>query len=113
MQRGLLAVFAAPTSEQHDDALNRWYDDVHIVEILQVAGFVAATRYRTTPGMPTPFETTPYLTLYEVEAPSMTEAMDAMAAARSTFEQTTALQRNPGPVLLWFDEVTSRRAVTS
>jgi hypothetical protein len=110
MQRGLLVVFTSPTSKDDDDEFNRWYDESHVKEMLQVAGFTAATRYRAADmGSPPAMPATPYLALYEVEAESLLAAQGALTAATPTFPQSPTLQRNPGPVLMWFEELTPRR----
>ncbi len=40
---------------------NQWYDQVHLPEILKVAGFLSGRRYRSVEGTPK------YMTLYELE----------------------------------------------
>ena len=40
---------------------NRWYDEIHVPEILKVPGFLTARRYRAIEGAPK------YMALYEME----------------------------------------------
>jgi hypothetical protein len=58
-------------SEFADDALeaewNRWYDEVHVPELLSVPGFHSATRFQER-GAPRR-----YLALYEVDGPEVFE----------------------------------------
>lgn len=41
-------VFTNP-AEGRDAEFNRWYDEVHLGEVLQVPGFIGAKRYRVRP----------------------------------------------------------------
>jgi hypothetical protein len=43
-EQDLLLVFTNPVAGT-DDEFNRWYDDVHVPEVLAVKGVVAAQRY--------------------------------------------------------------------
>lgn len=44
-----------------EEAFNRWYDDVHLPEVLACPGFLSARRYECTDGQPR------YLAIYELE----------------------------------------------
>jgi len=63
-----------------DAEFNAWYDNVHLHDILQVPGFVAAQRFRqvTLDGESAlPY---PYLALYEVETDDLEGTRQALAA---------------------------------
>ena len=62
MPKGVILVHTSPV-EGRDDEYNDWYDDVHLMEVLKVAGFTSARRFRTLGG-----NAVPYLAIYEVEA---------------------------------------------
>lgn len=58
----------------------RWYDDTHIPEMLQVPGIVAAQRFRVVRNVAG--ETTyPYCTIYEMEGDSPDAVLGAMFQA--------------------------------
>jgi hypothetical protein len=80
MPKGLMVVQSSPASPDQDAAYNTWYDEVHIPEILAIAGFTAARRYRLRTDGPIPpaAATHGYLTAYEVEADDLDAAVDAM-----------------------------------
>ncbi|WAH97662.1 DUF4286 family protein [Arthrobacter sp. MMS18-M83] len=62
-----------------DEAFNQWYDAVHIPQILQIPGFVAAQRFEFDPKATTaPAPDYRYAAVYEVEG----SGADAAAALR-------------------------------
>lgn len=46
-----------------DDAFNRWYDDVHLADVVAVPGVTAAQRFTLAPG-----EAWAYAAIYEIAA---------------------------------------------
>ncbi|MBW2424816.1 MAG: hypothetical protein JRG86_11230 [Deltaproteobacteria bacterium] len=68
-----------------DDEFNKWYDEVHLREVVEVDGFVAAQRFvlsadqigeldaDSVPGR--------YLAIYEIEADDLKSAFDKLNAA--------------------------------
>jgi hypothetical protein len=69
LSRHLLVVLANAT-EGSDEEFNRWYDGVHLPQLLAIPGLVSARRYRLDQRQmrgtrSRPFE---YLTLYEIES---------------------------------------------
>lgn len=65
-----LIVFSAPTPGKEDE-YNDWYNNVHLAEVIEIPGFVAAQRFRLSddqlPGFqPSPHE---YLSIYEFDRP--------------------------------------------
>ena len=64
----LFMPFTEPVSQQDDEEFNRWYQEIHLPEVLDVPGFSAASRYKETgmnmTGRPWPISF-PYLALYE------------------------------------------------
>lgn len=65
---GVFLAYAAAASPDRDAELNRWYDEQHLPDVLDLPGFTAAQRYETTRinmvGQPWVTEN-PYLTVYE------------------------------------------------
>lgn len=59
-------VYSNP-AEGREDEYNRWYDDIHLGEVLAIPGFTAARRFRVTPiGPDAPKHH--YLAIYEISA---------------------------------------------
>jgi hypothetical protein len=50
-----------------EDEFNRWYDEVHLPDLLSVPGIVAARRYRVAPARGAE-PSSQYLAVYEIEA---------------------------------------------
>jgi hypothetical protein len=73
-------VFTNPTPGQEAE-FNRWYDEDHLADVIEVPGFVAATRFRLAadqfPGNPAP-PTHRYLALYEIETDDLAATMRAL-----------------------------------
>jgi hypothetical protein len=44
----VLMVYSDPSSPDLEDEYNRWYHETHLPEVIDVPGFVAASRYRVT-----------------------------------------------------------------
>jgi hypothetical protein len=63
-----------------DEDYERWYDEIHIPDMMQVPGFVAVQRFRVVKDVlgKTPY---PFCTIYEIEADSADAALGAMFAA--------------------------------
>src|SRR5688500_15692482 len=66
MSDNLLLVFAN-AADGRDDEFNKWYDEVHIVDVCAVPGVAGARRYEVEAreGAPTPRHR--YLTVYDVD----------------------------------------------
>jgi hypothetical protein len=66
MARYTFVVLTNPTAGKEDE-FNRWYDEVHVPEVLMVPGFTGASRLRLVPGEdPQPAHR--YLALYEIDS---------------------------------------------
>ena len=65
---GVFLAYAAAAAPDRDAELNRWYDEQHLPDVLDLPGFTAAQRYTMTGvnmvGQPWVTEN-PYLTVYE------------------------------------------------
>jgi hypothetical protein len=57
----LVNVISAEVVSGHEDAFDRWYNDVHVPEILACPGWRSARRYRSVDGDPM------FLAVYELE----------------------------------------------
>lgn len=98
MPRHLLIVETS-CAEGSDAEFNRWYDEVHIPQLLTIDGFVGARRYRLADaqmGRSRPEQ--PYLALYEIEADDPQAALDALLARTAALEMTPTLVTGRGAV---------------
>lgn len=86
---GKMLVFSN-AAEGRDDEYNKWYNEVHMKDVLSVAPFKSAERFdvSTVPGLPEP--THRYLAVYEFDGPAQA-AFEALTAASSKFEISDAL----------------------
>ena len=88
-----LIVFTEPKSGQEAE-YNTWYNEVHLKEVLEIEGFVAAQRFEIAPtqiGGGTEPTGGRYLAIYEIEAESMEQAMANLGAAAGTMNMSDAL----------------------
>lgn len=92
MARGVYVVRTRPT-DGHEDDFNRWYDEVHVPEVLEVPGFVSARRFRSGDD---------YLAIYELEG----DDLDAVITDFRSRERKppVGLQLDPPPeATLWVE----------
>ena len=91
-----LIVFTQP-SEGKEDEYNRWYDEVHLRDVLETEGFVAAQRFALADAqIGDAAEKAPnrYLAIYEIEADSLEAALEKLNAGSGTMEISEALDMN-------------------
>lgn len=92
---GLLLVLSEPKMGA-EDAFNRWYDEVHLDEVVALPGFVSAVRYQLAsaqlPGRTLPAQR--FLSLYSISG-SVSEALDGLNSAvdAETIGFSTSLDR--------------------
>lgn len=67
-----------PAAGREDD-YNRWYDEVHLPDVLRIPGMVSAQRFRIT--APHPDEPAPefsYLAIYEIDTEDLPAVMEQL-----------------------------------
>ena len=90
MAKAILYVETRPASQEEAADYHKWYNEVHIPEILSIDGFVSARRFEPMePGGP-------FVAIYEIEA-------DDIEAARAALTDATQSGRNSRPVGVSFD----------
>lgn len=106
IERGLFLVFSNPSSEESVAEFHRWYDDVHVHEVLRVPGVRAATRYELDPDqMPASGVEAlgrRFLCAYEIEADDLRSVRDAVMATSRDRSHSPAFQLTPLPILAIF-----------
>ena len=84
-----------------DDEYNKWYDEVHTVEMCALPEYTGVTRYRLTDAQMTPDQPYRYVAIYDYVG-SAEDAVDALKAALPTFTMTDAVK--PGVNLIYLEE---------
>lgn len=91
--RGILLVMSDATPGD-DDAYNAWYDDVHLVDVLNVPGFVAARRFAALPSVHGELPSARYLAIYEIDADDLDAVQRALSVAAKGMDISPALDRS-------------------
>jgi hypothetical protein len=81
--------------EGRDEEFNRWYDDVHVRDVLAKGPFVSAERYRAAAAQPGAEPEYRYLAVYELEEGRVEEARDWLVWSRTEREEALAAGREP------------------
>jgi hypothetical protein len=85
MAKYLLLALNGPTDGEGDEArYNRWYDEVHIPDLLALDGVTSARRYKVVRGS-VPW---PYVAAYEIETDDLPALMQAMTDEPRPFDPT-------------------------
>jgi len=88
MSRHVLLVFTNSTPGD-DEEFNRWYDEVHLKEVLETPGFVAAERFDLSKTQMDDAEHAHrYLSIYEIEG-------DPAAAVKALEEMAPGMNMSP------------------
>ena len=67
-----------------EEELNRWYDEQHLADVLDVPGFVSAQRFEAVEAGDGPPQRRRILVLYEIEADDPAEVIAALRSRRGT-----------------------------
>src|SRR3954447_736086 len=88
--------------EGRDDDFNRWYDEVHLTEVLALPEFTAARRFRLADAQVFADQQYRYLAIYEYGG-SAQQAVDALTAAASTLDMGDSIDMTAQHVVLFED----------
>ena len=111
MERGVLLVLTNPSSPDRVDEFNRWYDETHLKEVLQVPGVVGATRFELDEDQMLPGDDANgrrYLAAYELEAEDLKTVRDAINATSADRTHSDAMESDPLPKLMLFRQIGER-----
>jgi hypothetical protein len=85
MSSYLFVVLTNPVAGSNDAEFNRWYDERHIPDVLNVPGIVAARRFEAADTQPETGERTQsYLALYNVETDDLQGVLDQLSIRSGT-----------------------------
>jgi hypothetical protein len=99
MAKHVLVVLSNAT-DGADEEFNRWYNGVHIPDVLKVKGFAAAQRFRIADAQMGPAATPyGYLALYEVETDDL--AATASALSSGAGEMVISPTLDMGKTVAW------------
>lgn len=108
--RHLLAGYVNPAGSAQEAEFNRWYDEVHIPQVIdRIEGVIGARRYRLADAQLVESGSLPpqrYLSLYELETDDLQATADRLAGAMGdgTLDMTDALDMAvAGPVMHFYD----------
>ncbi len=90
--RVLLVVLSGPVSSERDDIYNDWYTNVHLSDVLNVPGYIRATRYKAFSGERS-FEQE-YMALYELEVENL-DALQAVSDEHMRRIEANEMHRSP------------------
>jgi hypothetical protein len=101
MPEGILYVESRPASPEQAAEYHRWYDEIHIPEILTLDGFVSGRRFGslTDDGS--------FVSVYELDDVARARAALAAAGRAGTMSPPTGVRLDPPPTVRWFGDVTT------
>jgi hypothetical protein len=102
-RRGLLVVMMEP-EEGYEDTLNRWYDEEHLAERLQVPGVLSARRWVAVEGAPK------YLAMYDLESPEVVQSEFYLEQKRNPTPLTEEVEAHVAMSRAVYVEITPRMA---
>jgi hypothetical protein len=89
---GKMLVFSNAV-EGREDEFNKWYDEVHLKDVVSVGPFKSAKRFGVSQGSGLPEHSHRYLAIYEFDGESK-DAFAALRAARGGFQMSDAIVPN-------------------
>jgi len=97
-----LVVLSEPTEGQEDE-YNRWYNEVHLADVLRVPGFLAAQRFKLHTPMNGQFPHS-YLSIYEIESENPQQVLAGLVEATEAGAMVISAALNvDSPVVALFE----------
>ncbi|MAG31638.1 MAG: hypothetical protein CL908_12190 [Deltaproteobacteria bacterium] len=110
-ERGLMLVFSNSTDPGRIAEFNRWYDEIHLREVLQVPGVVGATRYELDEDQMMPGDDgfgRRFLAIYEIEAEDLGRVRDVLRSTSGERSHSDLLELDPLPAMAIFRQLGPR-----
>lgn len=103
MEKGILYVETRPSSEAEAAEYHKWYEQVHIPEMLGLDGFASVRRFQPLDG------DGPFVAIYEIEAENIDAVRESQreGSASGHMSPPQAVQMDPPPVTRYFKEIYS------
>ena len=103
-KKQIILVLTEPT-EGNEDEFNRYYEDVHLDEVIKTTGWTLAQRFKLVDeaGRTCPL---PYLAYYETTSNDSATAIEVLNESRGKREQSDSLNRRTAGV--WVFEATGK-----
>jgi len=98
-----LIVFTGPKPGAEAE-YNKWYNEVHLKEVLEIEGFVAAQRFEIAASQIGEMgENAPsrYLAIYEIEAENVDVALEKLNAGAGTMVMSDALDQESASAIAY------------
>ena len=99
MGQYLLVIPSAAHAGQEDE-YNRWYDEVHLADVLAVPGFVSGRRFDAMPNSPAP-PPAAALAVYEIEADDPAAAIAELGRRIGSGEAKLSPALNTSTAKMW------------
>lgn len=103
-RRGGLMVVMMDPEDGYEQTLNRWYDEEHLFERLQVPGILEARRYVAVEGSPK------YLAMYELESADVVRSEPYLEQKRNPTPLTQEVEAHVSMIRNVYVEITPRAA---
>lgn len=110
MARYILTVATSPAPGREDD-YNRWYDKVHLAEVLAIDGFVSAERFVVDPAGQHGAAAPRYLAIYGIESDDIDSTMAAFRRFSAALAPQDALDPETVDIQLYQSVTPPTRAI--
>lgn len=106
-----MVVLINPSSSAAEDEFNRWYDEIHIPQVVErIPGITQAQRLRLSAEQLLPSDALPgrrYLTIYDIETDDLQATADRLGQALGdgTLDLSDAVDFSPegGPLIHYYE----------
>jgi hypothetical protein len=101
MPKGIMYVESAPVSPNREAEYHKWYNEIHLPEIMSIDGFVSARRFAPVDGNGR------FVAIYELEADDLEAAQARLLEAGQSGQMSSLelLQMDPPPVPRLYREI--------
>jgi hypothetical protein len=103
MPKGIMYVETMPVSPDREDEYHKWYNDIHLPQILSVDGIVSARRFAPSNG------NGPFIAIYELDCDDLDAAVQRLGELGASGKLTglEKLAMDPKPVPRVYREIWS------